>query len=505
MRKIFGLWLASLCVQNIYALNATWQSIEGSPLPTNLEQGVGFDLPFSQLKGWRYSWDMNLGQDWTLEDKIQIEFQVPSPCPLAQSILYLKSGEGWFRFPAFDLCKEPKVHLEKSQASTEGEVSGWGVIDAARLSFLPSSPMDTKLSLKSFDVSHQWGYGDLSYWGGFASSDSLEADLHELLREQNKTQDYLYELGQMAKIRSELKSNKELNSQRNKDKVMAYRSMVKKIYAQLEAPDLRSHKAIWLEVGVNMPSASNARELFEWLQVHRVSKIMLKVNAKQWASPYFQVQSFVHQAKENGFEISLWYDAAAPGCDLLRYQAIQSELATMIENFAWDGIHLDHWRFAEGSEDRFEYCKGVPMHLPWTVDSAKLEPGRQLSLLRAWLRGRLPDAKISLAVYSYPQVAKQAVAQDWSLWASKHWMDEVYTWTLSGDLLELQALAQMQKKALPVAFPHYVGLALRQGTETVDYWNLIRQIQALQKDSIYGYSFYGLNSESLPKLLRYLP
>lgn len=475
------------------------EGIEGASPAVIEGSQARLPLPFQRLQGWRYSWDLPLNQDWSLEDKIQLQFSASPKCGISQSILYLKSGEGWYRFPSFDVCKSSTVVFEKGAASTEGNVEGWSKIESARLSFLPAGPESTEVLLKDFSVSRQWGAEDLSFWGGFAKVEQLESQMRQGLLANHQDSAFLAERARMAQLKQELRMAKDLNALRNRSRVMEYRALAKQIFASLEKPDSTTHKAIWIDLTQTRLVPANAFKYLQWLVEHHFDKIIVKASLSQMKSPSWQIVDLLEMAKSMGLNLVLWYDASAPGCQKDQFQIMEMELKDHFQLYAWDGLQLDNWRMTETGQSLNSCGSSNPKA------QAHLLLGQELDRIHNLLRSWQKNAKLSVAVYSYPSVAASAVAQDWSLWAKRGWVDEIYTWTLSGDLMELHQLAQMQKKALPMGFPHYVGLSLSQGTDAVDYWSLIQQMRDLREQGIYGLSLLGLRLESYDQVLKYLP
>lgn len=474
-------------------------AIEGAPGALIQENQAVLSLPFQRLNGWRYSWDLPIHQDWSLEDKIQLQITPSAHCGIAQSILYLKSGEGWYRFPAFDVCKSPKVVFEKGAASTEGNVEGWSNIESARVSFLPAGAESTAVWLKDFSVSRQWGVEDLSNWGGFGAVEQLEEELRQGLEQSHRESDFLAERERMAQLKYELKLAKDLNALNNRHRVMEYRSLVKQIFASLEKPDPKTHKAMWIDLTQTRLVPANARLYLQWLLEHHFEKIIVKASLSQMKSPSWQIVDLLNMAKSMGLDLVLWYDAAAPGCQNDRFRTVEKEIQEHFQRYAWDGVQLDNWRMAE-TEPASQACTSAHPKA-----QAHVILGQELDHLHRQMKVWQKNSKLSVAVYSYPAVAASAVAQDWPLWARRGWVDEIYTWTLSGDLMELRQLAQLQKEALPAGFPHYVGLNLSQGAEAVDYWSLIQQMRQMGLQKVYGLSLLGLRLDSYQQVLKYLP
>ena len=112
------------------------------------QRWLRFDLPFSRLKDWRFNWDR--GGAWNLSrcERVLVKARVGSDLAAGQALLYLKSGDGWYRLPAFSLTQRwREVALDPRQAAVEGSPSGWDHIEAARLSVLPGAGGDTWLDL----------------------------------------------------------------------------------------------------------------------------------------------------------------------------------------------------------------------------------------------------------------------------------------------------------------------------------------------------------------------
>jgi|GEM_PF-1566034 len=142
-----------------------------------------FDLPFSRLKDWRFNWDRGGAWDLSRAERVVLKARVGSMVAAGQAVLYLKSGDGWYRLPGFSLTERwREVSLDKAQAVVEGSPAGWGSIDAVRLSVLPGGSGDTWLDLAR--IEGQGRLPDAWVWqvGGASSKERLFSTVMENAR-----------------------------------------------------------------------------------------------------------------------------------------------------------------------------------------------------------------------------------------------------------------------------------------------------------------------------------
>jgi hypothetical protein len=139
---------------------------------------------FSNLKDWRLSWDHDVTLDLSESQQICITLKSPDAAAISQAVIYLKSGAGWYRFPAFSVGPswETKV-LSKEQAVTEDQPSSWSKIDRIRLSFMPGTPRrDTRVEVSDISARSGWPLSYLGSVGGYADFAAAEKGLKALAK-----------------------------------------------------------------------------------------------------------------------------------------------------------------------------------------------------------------------------------------------------------------------------------------------------------------------------------
>jgi uncharacterized lipoprotein YddW (UPF0748 family) len=102
----------------------------------------------------RASWDGSLKLDLTMCKGLQFLFYCPDPSPVASFVVYLHSGDGWYR-GGFDApaCDEwAEIRVDKNTTSIEGRPAGWSKIDTIRVSAWRGQDIDTEFYIAALGV-----------------------------------------------------------------------------------------------------------------------------------------------------------------------------------------------------------------------------------------------------------------------------------------------------------------------------------------------------------------
>jgi uncharacterized lipoprotein YddW (UPF0748 family) len=102
----------------------------------------------------RASWDGSLKLDLAMCKGLQFLFYCPDPSPAANFVVYLHSGDGWYRgrFDAPASDGWAAVRIDKKATDIEGRPAGWGKIDTIRISAWRGRDLDTEFYIAALGV-----------------------------------------------------------------------------------------------------------------------------------------------------------------------------------------------------------------------------------------------------------------------------------------------------------------------------------------------------------------
>ncbi|MBN2131032.1 MAG: hypothetical protein JW741_16135, partial [Sedimentisphaerales bacterium] len=133
-----------------------WQPMAGSrPVSVVTVEGkTAFRMPcnFRGTNIERASWDHPIVQDLAMCQGVQFSLHCSDLSPVASFVLYLHSGDGWYR-GAFDVPaagRWTQIRIAKADMQVEGQPSGWSKIDTVRLSTWRGKDQDTQFHVTDF-------------------------------------------------------------------------------------------------------------------------------------------------------------------------------------------------------------------------------------------------------------------------------------------------------------------------------------------------------------------
>ncbi len=126
-----------------------WRPMAGSAEVSAVQQGgrraLRMPCTFRGTRIDRASWDRTVALDLTRAKGLRFAMQCADASPVGHFTVYLRSGKGWYKggFSAPPGQGWGQVTIAKSTMSTEGAPTGWGRIDAIRLSAWRGKNVDT--------------------------------------------------------------------------------------------------------------------------------------------------------------------------------------------------------------------------------------------------------------------------------------------------------------------------------------------------------------------------
>lgn len=122
------------------AARAVWMPADGNTLPVDrIEQGghPSLELPlnFKSHTSWRVAWDRSGNWDLSPCQTLRLRLRVEGDRP-AVMILYLHSGDGWYRAGFSAVPDQDEIDLPRKKFESEDLPGGWDRIDRVRVSVL---------------------------------------------------------------------------------------------------------------------------------------------------------------------------------------------------------------------------------------------------------------------------------------------------------------------------------------------------------------------------------
>lgn len=500
------------------ALDAAWKpgnADSGSPSLRSQEatKYARFELPYSKLKDWRFSWDLQGRWDLEPAERIVLKMRAGASAAPGQVLVYFHSGEGWYVLPAFSLGPQwREISLEKSQAKQEGKAGGWDKVDAVRVSFMPGQGGDS-----SADLARVEGQGPLPerwVWQVGGAKDKEQCFTRILNRATGQAYtDARKRLSAADGILSHARADG-LHGEERKQALFDARAKVAEAYALSQAPLKPGLRGAWVHHG-DGPRGPDGTRGARWKdaipELHSLGfnavvpnllwsgvafyPSKLVPNAPNLAFEIDSLQEILDAAKPLGMQVHVWkvmwqfgegwvapVGVSQPFKDAGRMQKDvhgketgwlcpcdernrKYELDALLEvaKYPIDGVHLDYIRF-EGPEagygdackKRFEAWSGKTV-AHWPADCA---PGATLGeaygdfkreLISSFvqeasqkLRAAHPGIQLSAAVFSYPDLARKQVFQDWPRWVKEGWLDFVCPMTYTEDAESFAGATQAQ-------------------------------------------------------------
>lgn len=135
-----------------------WEPMEGSGAVSVVRLGgrnaLRMPVDFSGTKIDRASWDRSIKLDMSMADGLSFLFHSEDTSPISGFTVYFRSGKGWYR-GTFDgpVSKGwTPIRIHKKTAGTEGEPSGWGDVDAIRISAWRGGERDTEFYIAALGL-----------------------------------------------------------------------------------------------------------------------------------------------------------------------------------------------------------------------------------------------------------------------------------------------------------------------------------------------------------------
>jgi uncharacterized lipoprotein YddW (UPF0748 family) len=264
-RPLAALW-AALLAASLYAapfdkfdykddasLAAAWKpgnADSHAPLLRSAEgsKHARFELPYAQLKDWRFSWDREAAWDLSKAQRVLLTMRCGAAAQPGQVIVYFRSGAGWYRLPPFGLSPQwREISLDLSQAADEGQPAGWAKVDAMRLSILPGQGGYTWADLKRVDS--QGPLPEKWVWQVGGAKDKEQAFARILNQAGGKAYtDARHRLTQADGILSKARA-KGLGGEARQDALRAARAKVAEAYALAQRPLQPGLRAAWVHYG----------------------------------------------------------------------------------------------------------------------------------------------------------------------------------------------------------------------------------------------------------------
>ena len=142
------------------AAREAWVPMEGSPPVSVAAAG---DRPVLRMRcnlaGTRHeraSWDWPVALDLSRARGVRFRFHCPDPMPVSSLTFYFRSGEGWYPTKVSPFSDTTggwsTVTVDKSTTSVEDKPSGWGAVDAIRISAWRGADLDTEFYIADFGI-----------------------------------------------------------------------------------------------------------------------------------------------------------------------------------------------------------------------------------------------------------------------------------------------------------------------------------------------------------------
>ena len=246
-----------------------WICEEGGegPAPTlsmggDLKPAVRFQAPFSNLKGWRVHWDLDVKADLSKDEQVVISLRSPDPSAFSQCILFFRSGTGWYRMPPVSVGKDwTSTVISKAQAAVEDTPSGWDKVDRIRLSFLPGEKRDTYVELAGISTRSGWPLEYLGSVGGYKDLKEAAKGLRAAAQGQPEEADVESRLKQAESLLKKAKASQD--SVKRQALILEGRESVAQAYALVQAPKDGEFRCVWIHNG-DGPRARGGQRVRRW-------------------------------------------------------------------------------------------------------------------------------------------------------------------------------------------------------------------------------------------------
>jgi uncharacterized lipoprotein YddW (UPF0748 family) len=191
-----------------------WESVEGSPVLKVNKEKLEFDLRFDTLTNWRFAWDQKVNWNLSNFDRLELTFSENKSDALGEAVLFVESGQGWYRFPAFR--PSGKVTLFTAQAGVEGRPSGWSDINRVRMSFLPVIAQKTVATLLNSEFKSGWEMSNFGAISSFSTTQKAIDSISALAVKSNNSKEVVKRIDEVKSFikNFDVKLIKDRDSQR---------------------------------------------------------------------------------------------------------------------------------------------------------------------------------------------------------------------------------------------------------------------------------------------------
>lgn len=269
-----------------------------------------------------------------------------------------------------------------------------------------------------------------------------------------------------------------------------------------------------------------------------------------------QMEKMLAAARRHGIELHLWrvnYNLWWPGADVVAQLAAQGRvcldpngniisgpgnanlcpshpdnqrleieaMCEMTRKFHPDGIHFDYIRYPGGSACYCDGCRGRFEErigrkvADWPDDVLGDGPLRQeylqfrrdqitLVVRETSRRSRAidPNVKISAAVFSHWESARDSIAQDWTMWVEKGYLDFVCPMNYTQNVDELGAIVSKQRGWVAGRIPLQSGIGAFRSSSAWHTADLVDTARASGADGLVFFDYRGrVVTDFIPALL----
>lgn len=565
------------------ALAGEWKSQNSeSPAPTVVAGPEGkalarFALLFSTLTDWRVVWDREVNFDFSQHDRLKLRLRYLPGTAVAECIVYLKSGDGWYRLSGTDTRSGEWSTLifPKDRAAIEDRPRGWHAIDRVRVAFTPAAKRDGHVELDRLEIIRGASLDDIASFGGFSGFEDAQAKLAAAAAGNPHESKIRERLATAVALRAEIAASSDSSEREVQRKIEQARRALAEAFAMTQSPRPGELRGFWGHYGDGIPGRGGRRER-SWAEVipilaqHGFNAVFPNM---LWSGVAFypsrvvptaavvaqkgdSLQACIAAARAHGVQVHVWkvswqfaegwlapQGVSQPFREQGRLQVNlkgetvpwlcpsdprnrQYELDAFLEaaNYDVDGLHLDYIRyggrdvcFCNGCRERFQRQTGVMVNR-WPQDvsgnglqAAAYDDWKREQItsfvreLRRALKDKKPSLKLSAAVFSHPENARNNVYQDWPRWIREGLLDFVCTMTYTESLSEFEGLVRAQIEAIGGKIPLYTGMFATFGSRRNQALEMqVEQILAARRLGANGFVLFELQEHLLDSLLPYL-
>ena len=128
--------------QDVAALQAAWQPMQGTPLaefmPHGDKQALKIGCPFATVPGLeRGSFDRKVNLDLSRARTIAFDIYCDDPTAVKSGTIFFRSGQAWYHGWFIPAKGWKHVVLDRSAFFPQEHVGGWDTVDAIRISIWP--------------------------------------------------------------------------------------------------------------------------------------------------------------------------------------------------------------------------------------------------------------------------------------------------------------------------------------------------------------------------------